>query len=665
MSSRFHIGRTVERISRRANPYTSLIEVVVNAIEAIEESKKENGEVNIRVIRSGQMETEGRLRRVEGFQIRDNGIGFNDTHLKSFDTLYTDQKMNKGGKGFGRFVCLRDFNDVKIESVYQSNCEFKSRKFTVGREYDMITKLEEETAKISEEGSTVLLTGPRGKTSFDLRVDTIAKVLIQNLLPFFISEGYKCPKIVLSEQDGGDTVILNSFFDGDQKSFIEEINVEDGVFRLPLDSPREAFRVRVFKLYEPRNIPNRISLVAHRRAADTRPLKSYIPEFAEPFIEEDGRRRNYVINAYVFSEYLDQHVSTERSRFNFSSEPDLYSEGIDLESIEKKVAEIVKDAVGTDYTNRREKKIELVRSYVNEKAPWYKSVLEQIDFSKLPVRPTDTQIETLLHDFNFGQETKLQKKLDRVIESMELDTVERDLTDLVKEVSDSSKRKLAQYIIFRKSILELFRRSLEKNNKGKYMSEGTVHDIIFPRKGHTGKTAFEDHNLWLIDERLNFTNHVASDLPFGDGDDQRPDLIAFNQRCLFRGDNEPSNPIMIFEFKKPGRHDFVNFSAKDDPVSQLIRYCRKIRGGKAETLMGREIHVTEGTPIYGFILCDSHKEVKEWLEEQKDFDPMPDRLGWFTWRSRIKFYIEVLTWDKVLKDAEIRNKIFFDKLGMR
>jgi len=38
---------------------------------------------------------------------------------------------------------------------------------------------------------------------------------------------------------------------------------------------------------------------------------------------------------------------------------------------------------------------------------------------------------------------------------------------------------------------------------------------------------------------------------------------------------------------------------------------------------------------------------------------MLDRLGWFQWRENINLYREVLSWDKVLKDAEMRNKMFF------
>ena len=43
---------------------------------------------------------------------------------------------------------------------------------------------------------------------------------------------------------------------------------------------------------------------------------------------------------------------------------------------------------------------------------------------------------------------------------------------------------------------------------------------------------------------------------------------------------------------------------------------------------------------------------------------MPDGQGYFKWISNINLYVEVISWQKLLKDAEMRNKIFFRKLGI-
>jgi len=43
---------------------------------------------------------------------------------------------------------------------------------------------------------------------------------------------------------------------------------------------------------------------------------------------------------------------------------------------------------------------------------------------------------------------------------------------------------------------------------------------------------------------------------------------------------------------------------------------------------------------------------------------MPDTLGWFRWYGNINLYFEVLSFEKILEDATMRNKIFFKKLGI-
>ena len=167
-----------------------------------------------------------------------------------------------------------------------------------------------------------------------------------------------------------------------------------------------------------------------------------------------------------------------------------------------------------------------------------------------------------------------------------------------------------------------------------------------------------------MDERLNFTNYVSSDVPLDGKNTERPDLLVYNRRVLFRGDNEASNPITIFEFKKPQRDDFVNPSSREDPVQQIVRYVNEIRDGKYKTPEGLKMLVAENTPFYGFVVCDLTSKVEAWLEREKDFKPMPDRLGWFQWMGNINLYVEVISWDKVLKDAQMRNQIFFQTLGI-
>ena len=476
----------------------------------------------------------------------------------------------------------------------------------------------------------------------------------------------------MSEEDGSGSIRLNDFFNNELSSVIEEVPVSESTFTLQSsnnDETIEEFIVRVFKLYYPRNQRSRISLVAHKREVSGSVIDKYIPEFSEDFYDNNGngevnRDRNYIVKAYVFSSYLDNNVSLERGSFEFQMDRDLQF-GISQIEIEARSAEIAKNAVGSDVAIRQEKKRVSVQAYVEEEAPWHKDILEAIDLAKMPYNPSNEEIESRLHREKFRQETQLKKDVTQLLNKEgNLEARQKDVAEIVSKISGNSKNDLIHYIALRRNILDIFGKSLQVDESGKYSSEGIVHDVIFPRKGDTDVTSFEDHNLWIIDERLNFTNYVSSDLPLNGKGSERPDLLVYNKRILFRGDNEASNPVTIFEFKKPERDDFVNPSSKEDPIQQVIRYVNNIRDGKCKTPEGRKMLVEENTPFYGYVVCDLTPKVEEWLRREKNFKPMPDRLGWFDWLENIKLYIEVISWDKVLKDAKMRNQIFFHKLGI-
>ena len=670
--SKVNIKRAVENIRANTTVYTPIVEVVVNAIQAIESRGGQDGKIEIKVLRSEQLEIDGSLSDVRSFEIVDNGIGFTDENRWSFDTLYTDLRIEDGGKGFGRFTCLKYFDDLHVESVYQDNGIYKHRAFDMGKNTDII--INEKISDSSDKASRTIihLKNLKKRRSIDKKLDTIARNIVEKLLPYFITQDYICPEVILSEEDGSGSIRLNNFFNNELSSVIKEVPVSESTFTLQSsnnDETIEEFIVRVFKLYYPRNQRSRISLVAHKREVSGSVIDKYIPEFSEDFYDNNGngevnRDRNYIVKAYVFSSYLDNNVSLERGSFEFQMDRDLQF-GISQTEIEARSAEIAKNAVGSDVAIRQEKKRVSVQAYVEEEAPWHKDILEAIDLTKMPSNPSNEEIESRLHQEKFRQETQLKKDVTQLLNKEgNLEARQKDVAEIVSKISGNSKNDLIHYIALRRNILDIFGKSLQVDESGKYSSEGMVHDVIFPRKGDTDVTSFEDHNLWIIDERLNFTNYVSSDLPLNGKGSERPDLLVYNKRILFRGDNEASNPVTIFEFKKPERDDFVNPSSKEDPVQQVIRYVNSIRDGKYKTPEGRKMLVEENTPFYGYVVCDLTPKVEEWLRREKNFNPMPDRLGWFDWQENIKLYIEVISWDKVLKDAKMRNQIFFHKLGI-
>ena len=123
----------------KTRPLMPLFEVISNSIHAIDEAKrmgvlKKEGEIVIDIIRNGLPDTLASLAEndsypIKSFQITDNGIGLDDENLNYFVETDTDHKLQIGGKGVGRFVCLKAFDHLLIKSIFKRGEEKYIRKF--------------------------------------------------------------------------------------------------------------------------------------------------------------------------------------------------------------------------------------------------------------------------------------------------------------------------------------------------------------------------------------------------------------------------------------------------------------------------------------------------------------------------------------------------------
>jgi len=668
--SSINIKGAIERIKEKTTIFTPIVEVIVNAIQAIDTQENLQGDIKVIVKRSGQLEVDGSLPSIESIDIIDNGIGFTDENRESFDTLFSDYKIEQGGKGFGRFTCLKYFDGLHIDSNYFDIQEgiYKRRTFSMGKKKDIIIDEKITHSESKNTGTSVTLSFIKNRNLLNKTLQPTARSLVEKLLPYFITKDYTCPEITLMEEKSSDSILLNSFTKGPAAT-IHELTLDESVFCLGQGEQVYEFEIKVFKIYSPKKQTSKISLVADKREVVDNPISNYIPEFIDEFYDKkidgsDNTERNYIIKSYVFGKYLDNYVSLERGEFEFPKDSDILYP-ISQSQIESKAAEITKNVVLNDISTRLEKKQKRILSYVENDAPWHKNIVNNIDLSGFPYNPSDEEIETRLQQEKFQQEIKIKNEVNTILKDENVNQFNENLSEIVAKISESSKNDLIHYITIRRKVLELFKKSLEVNTSGKYSSESLLHDIIFPRKKDSDTIQDYEHNLWIIDERLNFSSYISSDLPLKKGKRiERPDLIVYNRRVAFRGDNESSNPVTIFEFKKPDRDDFVNPSSKEDPIEQIKRYVNSIKDGQFTTPEGRSISIADNTPFYGYVICDISKKVDTWLYNQKDFKKMPDGMGWFDYFGNINLYIEVLSWEKLLKDADMRNKIFFHKLGL-
>lgn len=668
--SKINIDRIVKDIKSKTTSLTPIIEAICNSIDAID-SKRTDGTIDIIVKRNNNPSFDFdtvHLPDIDSIDIIDNGIGFTEENKDSFDTYRSGFKMSNGGKGFGRFMYLKYFNHVSIESIFCENGKYKQRCFTFGHADEIIeneTILDIEFNDTIHTGTILHLTSIKDH-DLDKGLDVIARKLVERLLAFFVTGGENTPKITIKEEDGTNPIVLNNYIGKD--SAIQQVGKEEPI-TLKGRTKDWKFLVKTYKIYYSA-LTNKICLTANMREVTDSALHNYVPEFKETMFEiTNGIQKNFMIKAYVQGTYLDENVTTERDGFNFGKEDDLYSD-LSEKQIMKAVAQIVKNYFVADIEKRYNDKKQKVEHYVYNHAPWNKTLLKDVDMESIPIGISDFDLEMRFQKIKFDKEQtarialkELQDKHSKNEEETE-DALEDEINEILKNVTDTAKNDLAHYVCQRRKIIELFDDLRKRIDGGKSHKESELHNLIFPMIKDDRDVEYEEHNLWLLDERFNFTQYIASDKVISHSDHKEPDLAIFYESGLFyrNGDNSITSPIAIVEFKRPKR---TNYTDEENPIIQALRYAGKILAGKYEMPEGIEDVIVDKnvTPVYIYIVCDIVPKIVEFAGFA-GLSISPDKQGYFGYNRDYNAYIEIKSFKKVIDDAKMRNQIFFKKLGL-
>jgi len=662
--SKLNIVGVVKQIRSKSNVYLPIVEAIVNSIDSIRESGRSDGKIFVVLKREHDFAAElGALSNIRSVEIIDNGVGFTSSNRESFDTFYSDLKVTRGGKGFGRFMFLKYFDSVHVNSVYEEGGMFYKREFDFGKQYDIIVREKNVEVEAMDSETHVCLNNLIDNRYIDKGLDTIARNILENLLIFFVDDKYLCPQIVIVDESTNNEIVLNHYLLSQNDIQLLEKGKEFTI-TTETGSQNYKFEVTTFKVYFAGNQKSRVVLTGNNREVTNSPILQYIPEFEDEFYETiNDVSKNYIVVSYVVGKYLDENVSLERETFNFEKVQRSAMYPLSQKDIEIEAVNIIKLLFSDDVCVRETKKRERVKQYVNNSAPWHRGIIQRIQMESIPYHASDEQIEMLLQKAKFEEDTKNRISIKEYLDS-ESNETESDLSLLISKITDSGKDDLVHYVCTRRDVLKVFQRLLKRRDDGSPELEKTIHDLIFPM-GYTSEILpYENHNLWLLDERLAYSVYSASDKKIGSSNKalKEPDLVIFDQKKSFRnGDNEISNPLTIFEFKRPKR---VEYDATEDPIEQLGNYVDDIRAGKYETPDGVEtVKVNEYTPVYAYLICDPCMHIDN-MAKRHQLIKSPDNEGYYGFHSGFKMYVEVLSFKRLLNNSDLRNKVFFKKLGI-
>ncbi len=664
----------------KTKPLMPLFEVISNSIHSIEEAikigqlKDGEGRIVVKCVRNGLEDTLQQLTEIDqypvhSFEVNDNGIGLNQENATSFFEADTDHKIEIGGKGVGRFVCLKAFRELKVFSEYKEGIEQKAISFDFKATKTGFENITYPISKNVNSGTFVRLSElkPEYQKNLNSNLHSIASEIISHFKLYFIRK--QAPTIILRNQNNVE-YNLSKLFDLEFKSDVQykEFEIEGESFVLYLTKSLK-------------NQSHKINFCAHNRSVIREGLYSMIIDLGKKPIP-DNEGNNFFYQVYVVGDLLDEHVDTERIGFNFPSgneEEDEEEESLDINLAKLRRASIrtIEDLLKEYLANVRNHKVESYKPTIDEELPQYRGTLlhRKEEVSKLPPDlPKDKlDIELYKIESKWRLEVK-EEKIKLLDEKVDVTNHEEYILRYEKFMSDFNEigqSDLARYVVHRKTIIELLELLIEKNSTDKFENEDLIHSIFFPMRTSSDEVTPDKQNLWLIDERLTYHSFLSSDKSFksieqiSSDSPQRADLLIYNEAFGFSDSKvSPHNSFTIVEFKKPMRDDYKNYDDSKNPVEQTEKYIDNLLEGKVTGRNGRPIEVTAHTPFYIYIVCDVTPSLEKVLKN-REFEKTPDGKGFFKVKSKYySAYFEVLPFEKVLDDAKKRNRILFEKLNI-
>jgi hypothetical protein len=667
-------GRVRNTNLPKSHSLLPLLEAVVNGLQAIDARLGDDigqGRLRIKVERSAQDALDfeppgpGRapLKPIVGFSIEDNGVGFTPDNMRSFETLDTDFKAALGCRGVGRLLWLKAFDRVSVRSTYLTDDGTLQRRhfrFSIAGEVEHA----ETRSGFDGPGTLVHLDGFKGafQKNAPKSAETIAREVFEHCIWYFLRPG-GAPDITIFDDE---VVSLNRLMD---EFVFSELPIKT------VEVKGQKFEMVNLCLKSAHNLLPRLHWCAANRVVIEENLTGKIPGLYGRLKDKESAEFTYA--CYLSSDYLDAHVRADRTAFEISEQTlgaTLIDE-ISLEDIRSGVLREIERLLADSLTTARDEGKERVNEFVSNRAPRYRPVLSRLEALGVTVDPSikDQELELLLHRTLRRLEAEVITEGQAVFAgdgSIPPEQYQERLSKYLESVTDINQSDLAAYVSRRRVLLDVLFKLIRSNEQGKYSREDAIHSLLMPMRTDSNEIGSDASNLWIIDERLAFHDYLASDktlksMPItGSESTKEPDILATrlvgSPVLAAEGEGMPMASIVVIEIKRPMRDDA---SEGKDPIQQCLDYVKRVRSGGVLTASGRSIPPTQNAPAFCYVLADLTKTMIDRCE-YASLRPTHDSMGYFGFNEPVKAYIEVMSFDRLVRSATERNRAFFDKLGL-
>jgi hypothetical protein len=646
--------------------------------------------------------------------VEDNGIGFTQENINRFKKLAENTK-GLNNKGTGKIQIFHRFHKITINSIFTENNRQNELNFfctKTGNYKEVLTEVEN-----SDEIKTIIKMEEFNGNEKELRffakylngIDEFKRDVMKHfLLRLWIGISQHnltfTIKVFLDNKEQSKFVFNQKNTVTPDKELKIYVNTEQGEI-VPKDKnhpvkwsvvePKHEITIQRFKLPEKETEENGIYLCS--KDIVVRPFKF-------PVIRKNATFEGFRYLICISGSILDnpQNINQSGNKFTFPLKREIEEEFMNSlpifledtyifwEEVENQINKGLID-IFSDVENITEKR----KKYIIELAEKYGIALEIAEVLDVAFNETDEKITEKLFTAqakrSADQSIKIQKDYEKLkqLKTSKLNPTDKEYRNKFEELSNSlltlipqqNKEELARYVIRRDMVVRLLEFALDnklsiqkewtkKKHDGKKIrkdNEGLIHDLIFKRRNKG-----IPNDLWILNEEF---------VHFDGCSDLRLEEIEVNGQKLLKDKIEIDEALQqvditkdsyvqtrpdIFLFPEEGKCILIEFKAPDVP---LVSHCDQIQ--KYAKLIANFSRI-KFNQFFGFLIGETINEAsipgrynkvpycKYWVypnEVIKSIDEASAPIA--------NLYQEIILLSEIAKRAEIRNRSFAEKLGIK
>lgn len=632
-------------------------------------------------------------------EVEDTGIGFNDENFDRLQRLY-DETKNCNNFGTGRIQYLHFFDITDIHSVFEKDGKKYARRIVLSLKFYARNKGVMWCSDI-EEVNTDVPTGTSISFFYPLNDDDKAKyneltaddlyekIYIHYLSRFCMNKG-NLQRIVIEtyineirDENKCREIRSNDIPTADYESkFQLKYQVYDKDHKTFLDSKeKESFSVLSYLLPHKIQKKNEIKLTSKNETVDA-------VNFDFSFLDKTSKIGDKYMLCLVSSDFFTRQDSDERGRLRLKTksellkandmyeiqEPHIFIDNIQQEVVKQitsQYPEIKK--VKEDYEQEMENLINLFG-------------LDRNVIAKIGYKYGESTASFLKRykEYNAEIAANNEANMNSVIDSLRnlnpsdanfKDKFNRKVREITRMIPQKNRTDVTNYIVSRKAAMTMLdfilqkqlesQKSLEKSKQKN--REKIIHDLLFKQRS----TNTLESNLWILNEDFIHYKGISEsqlrDIKINDELFLREDLTEEEQEKLKAYNHDQlgkRTDILLF----PEEHKCIIIELKSATadvtkfLNQVIDYAGLIRQYAKEKF--------EITNFYAYLIGESF-DFEAILNSNPNFVESPyldyvyipdQKVYGGRHREKGTMYFEVLKYSSLLARAEIRNRVFMDKL---